>query len=160
MPEGPVAGGVNPGIIAALEKIGPSIVIGHSAAGTMSGAIANDRPELFKAVIGIEPQGDCNLPPNVEIKGLAKVPTLSIHGINQVGRPDTGPCLDTYGKIKKAGGDAIYFSLPKLPKSPLYDRIPQLGIWGNDHIMMWDTNSDEIAGILLKWIEQHVEKRK
>jgi pimeloyl-ACP methyl ester carboxylesterase len=160
MPEGPVAGGINPGIIAALEKIGPAIVIGHSAAGTMSGRIANDRPELFRAVIGIEPQGDCNLPPNVEIKGLGKVPTFSLHGINQVGRPDTGPCLETYAKIRKAGGDAIYHSLPTLPRTALYDQIPQSGIWGNDHIMMWDTNSDEIAGILLKWIEQHVEKRK
>jgi pimeloyl-ACP methyl ester carboxylesterase len=160
MPEGPVAGGIDPGIIAALQKIGPAIVIGHSAAGTMAGRMANDKPELFKAVIGIEPQGDCNLPPNVEVKGLAKVPTYSIHGINQVGRPQTGPCLDTYDKINKAGGDAIYLSLPKLPRSALNDRIPQAGIWGNDHIMMWDTNSDEIAGILLKWIEQHVEKRK
>ena len=160
MPEGPVAGGVDPGITAALEKIGPSIVIGHSAAGTMGGRIANNRPELFNALIGIEPQGDCNLPPNVEIKGLAKVPNLSIHGINQVGRPDTGPCLETYAKIKKLGGDAIYHSLPKLPRSALFDQIPQSGIWGNDHIMMWNANSDQIAGILLKWIEQHVERRK
>jgi len=160
MPEGPVEGGINPGIIAALQKIGPAIVIAHSAAGTMAGRIANDKPELFKAVIGIEPQGDCNLPPNVDVKGLAKVPTYSIHGINQVGRPQTGPCLDTYEKINRAGGDAVYLSLPKLPRNVLNDRIPQAGIWGNDHIMMWDTNSDEIAGILLKWIEQHVEKRK
>ena len=113
-----------------------------------------------RAVIGIEPQGNCNLPPNLEVKGLAKVPTFSIHGINQVGRPQTGPCLDTYEKIKKAGGDATYLSLPKLPRSALYDRIPQAGIWGNDHIMMWNTNSDEIAGILLKWIEQHVERKR
>jgi len=61
-----------------------------------------------RAVIGIEPQGNCNLPPNLEVKGLAKVPTFSIHGINQVGRPQTGPCLDTYDKIKKAGGDATW----------------------------------------------------
>jgi len=65
----------------------------------------------------------------VEVKGLAKVPTLSIHGINQVGRPDTGPCLDTYARIRKAGGDATYHSLPSLPHSPIYDQIPQSGIW-------------------------------
>jgi len=55
---------------------------------------------------------------------------------------------------------ARYLSLPRLPKSPLFDKIPQAGIWGNDHIMMWDTNSDEIAGILLKWIVRHVGSRK
>jgi len=41
----------------------------------------------------------------------------------------------------------------------LFDRIPQAGIWGNDHIMMWNKNSDQIAEILLKWIERHVEKK-
>ena len=159
VPEVPVAGGPVPGVTAALEKIGQSIVIGHSAGGTMIGGIANERPELFKAAIGIEPQGDCMLTPKDQVKGLAKVPTFSIHGINQVGRPDTGPCLDSYDRVKKAGGDATFLSLPKLPSSPLFDRIPQKGIWGNDHIMMWDTNSDEIAGVLLEWIEAHVEKR-
>jgi hypothetical protein len=94
------------------------------------------------------------------VKGLAKVPTLSIHGINQVGRPQTGPCLETYDKIKKAGGDATYQSLPKLPRTALYDRIPQAGIWGNDHIMMWNSNSDRIADMLITWIERHVERRR
>ncbi len=159
MPEGPVAGGADPGLIAVLEKIGPAVYIGHSQAGTTGGRIANEKPELFKAIIGIEPQGDCMLPPKAVIKGLTKVPTFSIHGINQVGRPDTGPCLETYDKIKKAGGDAIYLSLPKLPQAPLFDKIPQAGIWGNDHIMMWNKNSDQIADILLKWIEKHVEKK-
>ena len=160
VPEVPVEGGLDPGIAAALEKIGPAIFIGHSAGGTLGGRIANDRPELFRAMIGIEPQGTCNLPPDAPLKGVVKVPNLSIHGINQVGRPDTAPCLDTYAKIRAAGGDATYLSLPKLPSSPLFDKIPQAGLWGNDHIMMWDANSDEIAGILLKWIEEHVEKRK
>jgi pimeloyl-ACP methyl ester carboxylesterase len=160
MPEGPVAGGVDAGIIAALEKIGPAIVVAHSAAGTMGGRIANEKPQLFKALIGIEPQGDCNLPPEIEVKGLAKVPTLSIHGINQVGRPQTGPCLETYDKIKRAGGDATYQSLPKLPRTALYDRIPQAGIWGNDHIMMWNSNSDRLADMLITWIERHVERRR
>jgi len=60
-------------------------------------------------------------------------------------------------EINAAGGDATYLSLPKLPKSALSDRIPQVGIWGNDHIMMWDSNSDQIGELLLKWIEKHIE---
>ena len=61
VPEAPVEGGLEPGVIAALEKIGPAIVIGRSAGGTLGGRIANARPELFRALIGIEPQGTCNL---------------------------------------------------------------------------------------------------
>jgi pimeloyl-ACP methyl ester carboxylesterase len=160
VPEVPVDGGPTPGVTAALEKIGPAIVIGHSAGGTLVGRIANERPELFKAAIGIEPQGTCMLTPRDPIKGLAKVPTFSIHGINQVGRPDTPPCLDSYERIKKAGGDATYLSLPKLPSSPVFDRIPQKNIWGNDHIMMWDDNSDQIASVLMEWIDRHVRKAR
>jgi hypothetical protein len=51
-------------------------------------------------------------------------------------------------------------SLPKLPKSPLFDRIAQAGIWGNDHIMMWNSNSDQIADLIVKGIEKHVEKKQ
>ena len=50
----------------------------------------------------------------------------------------------------KASGDPSHLSLPRLPKSPPLDKIPQTGIVGDDHMMMWDTDSDEIAGILLK----------
>jgi pimeloyl-ACP methyl ester carboxylesterase len=160
VPEGPVQGGSDPGLLAVMKKVGPAIWLGHSQAGTIGGRLSNANPEGFKAVIGIEPAGACNVPPTGEITGLAKVPQFSIHGINQVGRPDTGPCLDTYAKNKAAGGDATYLSLPKLPKSPIYDLIPQAGIWGNDHIMMWNSNSDQIAELVLKWIEKHIEKKK
>jgi len=160
VPEGPVQGGSDPGLLAVMKKVGPAIWLGHSQAGTTGGRLSNENPEHFKAVIGIEPQGACNIPPETPIKGLAKVPQFSIHGINQVGRPNTGPCLDTYAKIKIAGGDATYLSLPKLPQSPIFDRIPQAGIWGNDHIMMWNNNSDQIAELVLKWIEKHLEKKK
>src|SRR5262245_49099043 len=49
----------------------------------------------------------------------------------------------------KAGGDASHLPLPKLPKSPLFDKIAQTKIVGDDHMMMWDTDSDKIVGILL-----------
>lgn len=160
VPEGPVAGGLAAGVLAALRKVGPAIYIGHSQAGAYGGALANDNPDAFTAMIGIEPAGVCALSPKAEIKGLARVPVLTIHGINQVGRADTAPCLDTYDRIRKAGGDATYLSLPKLPAGPLFDRIKQAGIWGNGHIMMWETNSDDIAAILLQWIEEKVEKKR
>ena len=160
VPEGPVQGGADSGLLAVMKRVGPAVWLGHSQAGTTGGRLSNLNPEFFKAVIAIEPQGACNLPPDVELKGANRVPQFSIHGINQVGRPDTAPCLDTYEKIRAAGGDATYLSLPKLPKSVLFDRIPQAGIWGNDHIMMWDSNSDRIAQLVLSWIEKHIEKKK
>lgn len=159
VPEVAVPGGSDPGLLAVMKRVGPAIWLGHSQAGTTGGRLSNKNPEYFKAVIGIEPAGACNVPSKVELNGLAKVPQFSLHGINQVGRADTAPCLDSYAKIRAAGGDATYLSLPKLPSTPLFDRIPQAGIWGNDHIMMWNTNSDQIAELVLRWIEKHIEKK-
>jgi hypothetical protein len=38
--------------------------------------------------------------------------------------------------------------------------ILRRGGLGNDHMMMWDSGSDEFAGILLKWIVRHVGSRR
>ncbi|HYT04756.1 MAG TPA: hypothetical protein VEM13_07725 [Gemmatimonadales bacterium] len=167
MPQGPTPGSSNNGLIAVLQTVGPAIYIGHSAGGSSGGTIANDHPELFKAVIGLEPASDCMLLPGVPISGLAQVPTLSVHGAtNQVGRPQTGPCVNTYKQITAMGGDATYLSLANIPDSVLTrlgvssSDIPQFGIWGTDHIMMWDNVSDDIAVIVLDWIERHVEKKQ
>lgn len=160
VPEGPVAGGPAAGVLAAMKKIGPAIYIGHSQAGAYGGALANDNPDAFRAMIGIEPAGVCALSPKAPIKGIAQVPVLTIHGINQVGRADTAPCLDAYDRIQQAGGNATYLSLPKLPRGPLFDRIKQAGVWGNGHIMMWEKNSDEVADIMMEWIESNVLKTK
>ncbi len=158
VPEGPVAAGPAAGVLAALKKIGPAIYIGHSQAGAYGGQLANENPGAFLAMIGIEPAGVCAISAQSPIKGIVSVPVLTIHGINQVGRADTEPCLDRYERIKEAGGNATYLSLPKLPSSLLFNRIKQAGVWGNGHIMMWEKNSDDIADIMLDWILKNISK--
>jgi len=149
MPSGPIPSGVEPGFIAVLQAVGPAIYIGHSMGGSVGGTLANQRPELFRAYVGIEPAagtGSCAAAATTPLNGLLRMPVLTIHGINQVGRPDGPDCVATYQRINAAGGDATYVNLPAM------------GIWGNDHIMMWDDNSDEIAGLIYDWIVQHVER--
>ena len=70
--------------------------------------------------------------------------------VNHVGRRRSGPVSTPTPTSAKAGRDPYHLSLRRLPKSPLFDKIPQTGIVSDDHMMMWDTDSDEIAGILLK----------
>jgi len=136
-------------LVELLEKIGPAIYIGHSAGGSFGGEVANSRPDLFKAVIGIEPAQNCNIATNAEVRGIVRVPTLSIHGINQIGRPNTPDCRSKYAEINGRGGNATYLDL-------IHDR----GIWGNGHMMMWEDNSDKIVDILLQWIERNVKGAK
>lgn len=48
---------VNPALIALLEKIGPSVVLTHSQAGVFGWAISDQRPDLVKAHVAVEPNG-------------------------------------------------------------------------------------------------------
>jgi len=139
-----------------LRNIGPAIWIGWSGGGTLGGDIAQANPELLKGLIGIEPANNClfRAEVNAPLAGAVQVPALSIHGINQIGRPhepgrnSRADCEAYHAQINAAGGDATWLSL--------YD----IGIYGNSHMMYWEKNSDEIAQVLLDWIEQHVEKKE
>ena len=48
---------VNPTLIALLEKIGPSVVLTHSQAGVFGWAVSDQRPDLVKAHVAVEPNG-------------------------------------------------------------------------------------------------------
>jgi pimeloyl-ACP methyl ester carboxylesterase len=48
---------VRDGLIALLEKIGPSILLVHSQAGAFGWPVADARPDLVKAILAIEPNG-------------------------------------------------------------------------------------------------------
>ncbi len=57
-------------LVALLDKIGPSIILVHSQAGAFAWPVADARPELVKAIVGVEPNG----PP--------------VHSVELVGAPD------------------------------------------------------------------------
>jgi hypothetical protein len=50
-------------------------------------------------------------------------------------------------QVKAAGGDATMMHLPKY------------GQFGNSHMLMQDKNSNQVADLILKWIDEHVENK-
>jgi pimeloyl-ACP methyl ester carboxylesterase len=69
-------------LVALLDKIGPSILMVHSQAGAFAWPVADARPDLVKAIVGVEPNG----PP--------------VHSVELVGAPDwfkEGPVALPYG---------------------------------------------------------------
>src|SRR6202163_4013764 len=69
-------------LVALMDKIGPAIILVHSQAGAFAWPVADARPDLVKAIVGIEPNG----PP--------------VHGVELVGAPDwfrDGPVALPYG---------------------------------------------------------------
>ena len=69
-------------LVALLDKIGPAILMVHSQAGAFAWPVADARPDLVKAIVGVEPNG----PP--------------VHSVELVGAPDwfkEGPVALPYG---------------------------------------------------------------
>jgi len=69
-------------LVALLDKIGPSILLVHSQAGAFAWPVADARPDLVKAIVGVEPNG----PP--------------VHSVELIGAPDwfkEGPVALPYG---------------------------------------------------------------
>src|SRR5712671_5403069 len=69
-------------LVALLDKIGPAILMVHSQAGAFAWPVADARPALVKAIVGVEPNG----PP--------------VHSLELVGAPDwfkEGPIALPYG---------------------------------------------------------------
>ena len=78
---------------------------------------------------------------------------LSFWGDNTVGA--LGPnndqrrngCISTVNTIKAAGGNAKFFLLP------------DNGIKGNTHMMMFDKNNLQVADIIMKWLKEVGERK-
>src|SRR6266567_4391542 len=69
-------------LVALLDKVGPAILLVHSQAGAFAWPVADARPDLVKAIIGVEPNG----PP--------------VHSVELIGAPDwfkEGPVSLPYG---------------------------------------------------------------
>ncbi len=54
-------------ILALLEKIGPAILLTHSQSGAFGWPVADQRPDLVKAIVAVEPNG----PPFFNVQNVA-----------------------------------------------------------------------------------------
>ncbi|RXF67026.1 lysophospholipase [Hansschlegelia zhihuaiae] len=136
------------GVVKLLDKIGPAILLVHSQSGPTADAIVGERPKLVKAVVNIE--GSQNVVPTDDmIKGYKNVPDLELFGDNVQGNPaSTGqPRFDARtivaNRINAAGGKAQVVELPSV------------GLRGNTHMVMHDTNSLKVADYILGWLEEN-----
>jgi len=139
------------GITAAMEAAGPSILMTHSQSGPTGFDVGAARPDLVKAHISIEPAG-CNTDP-AYAENFKDIPVLSVFG-DQI--PTRGfwvgvlvDCQTMTDNINAAGGNATLLNLPD-----------DLDIQGNTHFMMVENTSDDIAKIILDWIDKNVTKKK
>jgi pimeloyl-ACP methyl ester carboxylesterase len=141
-------------LAALLDKIGPAVVLGHSQGGRYVISAATQRPQLMKALILVEAACVLRDVPNPVDIGTALGPAtlLNVYG-DFIADSSFWPGLDRdcetiVNRVNELGGDAKHL------------RLPEIGIRGNDHMMMMDTNSKQIAHVMMDWIDKHASKKK
>jgi hypothetical protein len=132
------------------------VLMGHSQSGAFPLASALLNPAVAKGLVLVEPGGCPQNFTDDQIKTLATLPILVIFGDYRdtpTGLPGFPTwqaryegCQAMIGRITKAGGRAE-MSAP-----------PENGIRGNSHMIMQDKNNQQIADLILKWIDERVGK--
>ncbi|NOT60953.1 MAG: hypothetical protein HOP19_12110, partial [Acidobacteria bacterium] len=133
-------------LLALLERVGPCILVTHSAGGS-TGFDANlQKPNLVKAMVVLEPTG-CPTEQAAVTNGFKDKSFLAVYGDYIQSRGQTGrltACRTTANLVRGLGntGETIV--------------LPEMGIRGNTHLFTQDNNSDEIARMVLRWLETNV----
>jgi len=147
-----------------LDKIGPAMIMVHSAGGPFGWLVANERPGMVKAILNVE--GASPLVPGawpltavplaydppvtdpaqftadgpvIKLKNVQGIPIAYI-----VAERSTRRAEPVVGFLKKAGCDAEALNLK------------DKGIFGNGHFMMLETNRKVVFEAIRGWLEAKV----
>jgi pimeloyl-ACP methyl ester carboxylesterase len=124
-----------------VDKVCPCVVLVHSQSGSFGYKVLEARPDKVKALVAVEPTlgGDRN-----KVESIKRTPILVVYGDNAKDHPRWSKIrqggVDYAAAFKSAGGSIDVIDLP------------DMGIKGNSHIIMMDRNSDEVAGLIEKWL--------
>jgi len=134
-----------------------AVMMGHSQSGAFPLEAALLNPAASKALVLVEPGRCPDTYTDEQIKVLATVPILAVFGdhrdtptgisIRPSWQLSFEGCQALLGRIKAAGGDARMLN------------PADQGIRGNSHMIMQDKNNQQIADLVLQWIDAHVGKR-
>jgi pimeloyl-ACP methyl ester carboxylesterase len=166
---------------ALLDRIGPSVVMCHSAGGPAGWLFANARPGMVRAVVGVEPAGP---PFGGNQWGVTASPL-------EYDPPASEPSELVTVEVPAADGRDAYqllaeprrlVHLQDLPIAVVtapasyhwpYDmgtvaflrqcgcavehlELENFGITGNGHLMMCESNNREVLDVILQWLQQNV----
>jgi pimeloyl-ACP methyl ester carboxylesterase len=129
---------------ALVDKVGPCVVMVHSQGGNFGFNAALAHPSKVKAVIAIEPSG-APPPDHPGLATLTGVPQLFVWGDYMAQHP-----LWNDNIVKAPSAYAKALANLGAPVEVL--DLPRVGISGNSHMLMMDTNSDEVAGRIQAWM--------
>ena len=156
-----------------LDQIGPAILLTHSASGPSGWLTADRRPGLVRAIVSVEPMG----PP------FADIPNIGLLRWGLAAAPQTfDPPRASPEAVREA--DQATLRLPNLFDLPIAVvtgetsafalagppivaalkaggaasellHLPDYGVTGNGHGLIYEKNSDAALQPVLAWLERH-----
>jgi pimeloyl-ACP methyl ester carboxylesterase len=127
-----------------VQAVCPCVIVVHSQGGNFAFNAALNAPDKVRAIIAIEPSGAP--PASAEAARVRGIPHLVVWGDHMDRSPFwTGVRTNItrwQEQIRAAGGVADTLDLPAA------------GIAGSSHMMMMDTNSDEVATRIQAWMAE------
>lgn len=130
---------------ALVQRVCPCVVMVHSQGGYFGFNAALNAPDKVRALIALEPYAAPDA--GTDASKLKDVPHLVVWGDfiegNTFWMNGRNKVQAWQDRIQAVGGVVDTLDLPAT------------GIRGNSHMMMMDTNSDEVATRIQRWMEQH-----
>jgi hypothetical protein len=130
------------------QQLKESVLISHSQSGIYPFQSIALNPAGIKGIVSIEP-GACPSATG-DLKPYLNVPILVLWGdyVDQAPRwaPRLKDCREFAEAATKAGGRVHQVVLP------------EIGIKGNSHMLMQDSNSLELADWLWNWMDKNIEQ--
>ena len=134
-----------------VERLGGAIVATHSQSGIMGHHMVRILKErgnlhLVKGLITIE--GGCSLPASgLTAADFDAIPYLALKGDYTATSAQCQETVDALGRRRAAKQGTAQAE---------YMKLDEMGILGVTHMMMLDTNSNQIADLMIDWVKKHV----
>ena len=165
-------------LAALLDRIGPAIIMTHSSSGSDGWLVADRRPDLVVAIVTVEPMGPA----------FADTPNIGALSWGLTAAPITyDPPRSTPDEVRKA--DSHTLRIPALSRIPVavvsgeispqaayapkiveflsnagaaveHLHLPDFGIYGNGHGLIYEKNSDGALKPILEWLEGITKRTK
>jgi pimeloyl-ACP methyl ester carboxylesterase len=166
-----------------LDKIGPSIIMMHSAGGPFSWLVTNERPKLVKAIINVEgaganpfaqgsPWGLTDVPMtydppvsdpkeiatrDVPAEGGAPAYKLQADPVHRLPRLQGIPIAYVTAERSGRNGAPVTAFLKQAGCDADNFQLKDKRILGNGHFMMLETNRRQVFDSIHTWIQQKVK---
>ena len=161
-----------------LDKIGPAVIVTHSASGSDGWLVADRRPDLVVAIVTVEPMGPAfattpNIgalewgltaapityePPRATAAAVRAADPASLRIPALAGLPVAVVTGETSAQSKFAPAIVDFLHTAGAAAELLH--LPDYGVFGNGHGLIYEKNSDQALQPVLEWLAGRANSRK